>query len=82
MTLKDKIEQYKQQSAKKTSPAMAATMKQCTSDLAATMPSRNLPVAGTKLKSFSLPDSLGSNVSLDQLVANGPAIVTFFRGMW
>ena len=31
---------------------------------------------------FSLPDSTGKQVSLAELTANGPAIVTFYRGYW
>ena len=37
---------------------------------------------GEKAPSFSLPDSEGSLVNLDDLLAQGPVVVTFYRGDW
>ncbi len=31
---------------------------------------------------FSLSDSAGKQVSLAELTANGPAVITFYRGYW
>jgi peroxiredoxin len=37
---------------------------------------------GDHLESFTLDDATGTAVSLDQLVAAGPAVVVFYRGGW
>ena len=31
---------------------------------------------------FALPDATGQTVSLQQRLADGPAVVTFYRGVW
>ncbi|GEM_PF-1266167 len=31
---------------------------------------------------FTLPDSAGTAVSLDELLATGPAVLVFYRGHW
>jgi hypothetical protein len=37
---------------------------------------------GDSLESFTLDDSNGNPVTLDQLVASGPAVIVFYRGGW
>ncbi len=82
MTLKEKIAEYKQQSAGKASPDMVAIMQRSTAELQATVASRAIPAVGDKLPSFTLPDSQGNMVSSDELLQSGPLVVSFFRGMW
>ncbi len=31
---------------------------------------------------FELPDATGKNISLQQRLDRGPAVVTFYRGVW
>lgn len=38
--------------------------------------------AGDKLADFTLPDTNGSPVSLGELLADGPAVIVFYRGGW
>ncbi len=38
--------------------------------------------AGDVLADFTLPDATGSEVSLSELVAYGPAVLVFYRGGW
>jgi peroxiredoxin len=38
--------------------------------------------AGDLLQDFNLPDATGKDVSLSQLVADGPAVLVFYRGGW
>lgn len=82
MTLKEKIDQYKQQMAGKVAPEMVAVMQRSTADLQATVSTRNIPTVGSTLPEFTLPDSNGNAVSSTSLLASGPLVVTFFRGMW
>lgn len=37
---------------------------------------------GLKAPNFTLPDSVGKSVSLDDLLEKGPVVVTFYRGNW
>jgi peroxiredoxin len=37
---------------------------------------------GTVLGNFTLPDATGTSVSLSNLVADGPAVLVFYRGGW
>jgi len=37
---------------------------------------------GDTLRAFALPDATGTVVSLDELVAAGPAVIVFYRGGW
>ncbi|MFI1917088.1 peroxiredoxin-like family protein [Nocardia sp. NPDC020380] len=38
--------------------------------------------AGQRLEPFTLDDATGKPVSLDELVATGPAVIVFYRGGW
>ena len=38
--------------------------------------------AGDSLETFTLDDADGNPVTLDQLVADGPAVIVFYRGGW
>ena len=37
---------------------------------------------GDKLAPFALPDATGQTRTLDELTANGPAVIVFYRGGW
>jgi peroxiredoxin len=37
---------------------------------------------GDVLSDFTLPDATGQDVSLSKLVADGPAVLVFYRGVW
>lgn len=38
--------------------------------------------AGDTLTDFTLPDATGADVSLSQVLADGPAVLVFYRGGW
>ena len=38
--------------------------------------------AGDKAPSFELPNAKGQQVSLSELLANGPVVLSFYRGGW
>jgi peroxiredoxin len=40
------------------------------------------PQVGEKLPSFTMPDQDGKLVSLDEILATGPAVIAFHRGHW
>jgi peroxiredoxin len=81
-SLKDTIAEFMTTMAKHAPPEVIATLgtemkKLADSGIAA----RSLQV-GTKAPDFSLPDAKGKVVTLFNLLARGPAVVTFYRGGW
>lgn len=42
----------------------------------------NVVAVADVLEEFTLPDANGSDVSLSELVAHGPAVLVFYRGGW
>ena len=81
-TLKEKLDQYKKTFLTKVNDEILAIVGASGSALAETIPGRKTPKAGDKLPSFSLVGSAGASVTSDKLLAGGPLVVTFFRGMW
>jgi peroxiredoxin len=43
---------------------------------------RSAPRVGDRVADFALPDALGRSVSLSSRLANGPVVLTFYRGGW
>src|SRR5271155_2191683 len=52
----------------------------------ATLVADGIPAAavsvGDKLEPFALPDATGETQTLDELTAEGPAVIVFYRGGW
>ncbi len=57
-------------------------MSRATEDLRASGILSHLPVPGDPLPAFALPDTLGQALSSADLLAQGPLVITFFRGVW
>lgn len=64
-------------------PAEAlAVMDQATAQVAASGIADSSLGVGAKAPDFSLPDATGTEVSLSSLLAEGPVVLTFYRGGW
>ena len=67
------------------SPALTeqdrAVMAKAKDDLAAALPNPGLAV-GTAAPDFSLTNANGTRVGLSSLLAEGPVVLTFYRGAW
>ncbi|MGH3855661.1 MAG: peroxiredoxin-like family protein [Pseudonocardiaceae bacterium] len=50
-------------------------------NVASAEPSKFATVGSTVID-FKLPEAVGGEVALDELVADGPAVVVFYRGAW
>ena len=81
-TLKEKLDDYKKNFLTKVTDEILTVVGAAGKALAETVPSRKTPKAGDKLPAFSLVGSGGGSVTSDELLAGGPLVVTFFRGMW
>lgn len=57
-------------------------MRQAGQELADSGQADHALSAGAQAPRFSLPAATGQTVSLDDLLAEGPAVLTFYRGAW
>jgi peroxiredoxin len=67
---------------RKNHPDSAAKVDRLVARLAAHKAGESAPGPGDAMPEFVLPDETGRMVSLSELLADGPAIVTFHRGHW
>jgi peroxiredoxin len=70
------------EAVRKQHPASAAIVDRLVARLREHHAGDNAPKAGEEMPSFLLPDENGRLLSLGELLAQGPAIVTFHRGHW
>lgn len=82
MSLKQEIERLREQFAADFPPDQTAVMQAAILELEAELESRNLPGVGTVAPDFELPDARGRRVRLSDRLADGPAILSFYRGGW
>ncbi|KDN82383.1 peroxiredoxin-like family protein [Kitasatospora cheerisanensis] len=57
-------------------------MQRATRDLAASGRAERALAVGAKAPSFTLPSATGRSVTLAELLADGPVVLTFYRGAW
>ncbi|GAA1315122.1 peroxiredoxin-like family protein [Pseudonocardia xinjiangensis] len=57
-------------------------MDRATAELVASALADQVPAVGEAAPSFRLPNATGAEVSLDRLLADGPVVVSFYRGAW
>jgi len=87
MSLQAKLDTFKAQfeagaPPHNVTPDMVAKMHRATDELKqAGLAERALKV-GDRAPSFTLPDETGRLVSSGELLARGPLVITFFRGVW
>jgi peroxiredoxin len=81
-TIREQSDQLKAAAAKSLPADVLATFDHHASALAEDgVPARAVK-AGDQLEPFTLTDATGQPVALDQLVADGPAVIVFYRGGW
>ena len=57
-------------------------MKRATAEVAASIDGRSIPASGDPIPGFEMADSTGNIVSSSGLAAEGPFVLSFFRGKW
>lgn len=82
MSLQDKLDEYKAGFKQKAPIEAQQTMERATEELIATGQHLNAPKVGEKFPEFALPNQNGEVVRLSDLLAKGPVVVSFFRGLW
>jgi peroxiredoxin len=81
-SLKDAIAAFQEQVAAHAPPEVLAKLGPELTTLARSSYGSASPKVGSKAPGFSLPDARGGEVTLAELLARGPVVVTFYRGGW
>jgi hypothetical protein len=84
MRLQEKLDERKRTflSSGKATPEMLAIMQRSTEQLRASGILQRVLKAGQTAPSFQLPNQDGQLVSSNSLLAKGPLVLSFFRGVW
>lgn len=82
MSLRNELEQFRQEFLAKFPKQKAAVMEQADIELAGRNVLKSALKAGDQAPEFSLPDATGRSVSLAETLRHGPVIVSFYRGGW
>jgi peroxiredoxin len=87
MTLQDRLDAFKAnfEGGKlgfRPTPDILDTMHRGTAELIASGQALNSKKAGDKAPEFTLKDSDGNPISSASLLAKGPVVVSFYRGVW
>lgn len=64
------------------SPEKAELLDKAYQDIAACASTAGAPKAGAEAPDFTLPNAVGIPVRLSDALANGPVVLTFYRGIW
>ncbi len=82
MSLKADIDNLIAQSSKRIPQDIQNIMAADTERLKQSGIEDNSLKAGDKAPSFKLPSAKGEQISLDDLLAKGPLVLSFYRGGW
>ena len=81
-SLQDSIDAFTAEMAKHAPPEVLATLAREIRKLAESAIAARAPNEGAVAPGFSLPDAGGWTTTLSNVLARGPAVVTFYRGGW
>ena len=81
MTLQEQLDQVHQKILEN-APEAAIALDADTEALVKGMVGTGGPKVGEPSPGFELPDQLGRPVSSEELLKNGPLVVSFYRGNW
>jgi peroxiredoxin len=84
MSLKEKLDALRadKEEGRIFPPDVVAQMHKSTAELVASGQAERALKAGDPAPSFVLPDANGALVSSQDLLATGPLVLTFYRGVW
>jgi len=82
MSLTEELAARKARSAEKTPPEKYAIMMRATQELKDAELSQGAKAVGDTLPDATLPGATGQSVTLSSLWAQGPVVISFYRGGW
>jgi hypothetical protein len=80
--LAERLEVIRQGADKRIPPDKPAIMHRATADLRASGIMDRVIKVGDRLPAFALHNAFGQEVRSSNLLANGPLVLTVFRGSW
>lgn len=81
-TLNERLTRIRESFARSAPAEARAIMHRSTEDLRASGILDGIPAVGDALPAFELADTEGELVRSDDLLHEGPLVVTFYRGVW
>jgi hypothetical protein len=82
MSLSDDLAKLRQESKKQVPPDQYDVMTRATENLAESGIIESALQKGDVAPEFVLPNALGIDVSLSELLKQGPLVLSFYRGGW
>ena len=82
MAVMNELVALEQERRAKRPAELQAVMDQATAELAASGMADGFLQVGDAAPDFALPDALGNTVTLADLRAQGPVVISFYRGAW
>ena len=82
MTLQEKLDTLREASKTRIPPEARAIMERSIEELRASGMMDRIARVGQAAPDFTLPNAGGGSVSLAQLQARGPVVLSFYRGRW
>ena len=82
MSLAEILDRTRAAAAAKRSAEVTAALRQATEDLRSSGALDRVVKVGEPMPAFELPNQAAARVSSAALLANGPLVVTFYRGRW
>lgn len=82
MSLQDTLDALRSASQTRTPPETRAIMERSIEELRASGIIDRVARVGQPAPDFTLPDTAGAPVTLAELRARGPVVLSFYRGRW
>jgi len=82
MSLQEKLDTMREASKTRVPPEARAIMQRSIDDLRASGIMTRVARIGQPAPDFTLPNASGGSVSLRELLARGPVVLSFYRGRW
>ena len=82
MTLRERLDTIRKASKARIPAEARAVMERSVDDLRAAGIMTGIAAVGQKAPDFALLDAAGRTVSLAELRARGPVVLSFYRGRW
>jgi hypothetical protein len=82
MTLQGKLDAYKAQFESNAPPEAVALLHRATDELRRSGIMERVLKVGTRAPEFMLPNEQGKTIRSKDLLADGPLVVNFYRGVW
>lgn len=82
MSLDEQLGKIREAAAGRIPPERAAVMRAAMQGLRDSNFTDGAIKVGATLPAFALPDAAGDTVRSDDLLQQGPLVVSFFRGVW